>query len=95
MQRGNQEDDRHAEDQIARRKLGLAVHIRHAALVVNGNPLQLSNRVLEAPEHRQARTIDSMKLIMERAICWRIPRLWLIERGAASWQDGGKRSRWR
>ena len=24
-----------------------------------------------------------------------IPRLWLIERGAASWQDGGKRSRWR
>ena len=27
--------------------------------------------------------------------CWRIPRLWLIERGAASWQDGGKRSRWR
>ena len=40
-------------------------------------------------------TIDSMKLIMERVICWRIPRLWLIERGAASWQDGGKRSRWR
>ena len=37
----------------------------------------------------------SMKLIMERVICWRIPRLWLIERGAASWQDGGKRSRWR
>ena len=35
------------------------------------------------------------KLIMERVICWRIPRLWLIERGAASWQDGGKRSRWR
>ncbi len=28
-----------------------------------------------------------MKLIMERVICWRIPRLWLIERGAASWQD--------
>ena len=27
-----------------------------------------------------------MKLIMERVICWRIPRLWLIERGAASWQ---------
>jgi hypothetical protein len=54
MQRGNQEDDRHAEDQIARRKLGLAVHIRHAALVLNGNPLQLSNRVLEALEHRQA-----------------------------------------
>ena len=40
-------------------------------------------------------TIDSMKLIMERVICWRIPRLWLIERGAVSWQDGGKRSRWR
>ena len=39
--------------------------------------------------------VDSMKLIMERVICWRIPRLWLIERGAASWQDGGKRSRWR
>ena len=27
-------------------------------------------------------------------LAW-IPRLWLIERGAASWQDGGKRSRWR
>ncbi len=36
-------------------------------------------------------TVDSMT-IMERVICWRIPRLWLIERGAASWRDGGKRS---
>src|SRR5258708_38108157 len=36
-----------------------------------------------------------MKSIMERIICWRIPRLWLIKRGAVSWQDGGERSSWR
>src|SRR5258708_2805642 len=34
-----------------------------------------------------------MKSIMERIICWRIPRLCLIKRGAVSWQDGGERSR--
>jgi hypothetical protein len=34
-----------------------------------------------------------MKSIMERILCCRIPRLWLIERGAVSWQDGGERSR--
>ena len=36
-----------------------------------------------------------MKSIMERIICWRIPPLWLIKRGAVSWQDGGERSSWR
>src|SRR5882757_9301411 len=36
-----------------------------------------------------------MKSIMERIICWRIPRLCLIKRGAVSWQDGGERSNWR
>jgi hypothetical protein len=36
-----------------------------------------------------------MNPIMERMVCWWIPRLWLIERGVASWQDGGERSRWR
>src|SRR5258708_35167389 len=36
-----------------------------------------------------------MKSIMERIICWRIPRLCLIKRGAVSWQDGGERSSWR
>jgi hypothetical protein len=30
-----------------------------------------------------------MNPIMEREICWWIPRLQLGERGAASWQDGG------
>ena len=36
-----------------------------------------------------------MKLIMERVICWRILRARLVARGAASWRDGGERSRWR
>src|SRR6478752_241658 len=36
-----------------------------------------------------------MNPIMEREICWWIPRLQLGERGAASWQDGGERSTWR
>jgi hypothetical protein len=31
---------------------------------------------------------------MELMICWRIPRLRLAERGVASWQDGGRRSKW-
>jgi hypothetical protein len=34
-----------------------------------------------------------MNPIMERRICWWIPRLQLGERGAASWQDGGKSAR--
>src|SRR6202043_1804420 len=32
---------------------------------------------------------------MELEGCWWIPRLRLAERGAVSWQDGVKRSRWR
>ena len=40
-------------------------------------------------------TTNSMNPIMEREICWWIPRLQLGERGAASWQDGGERSSWR
>ena len=58
-----------------------------AAAAYNAGPGRISAWLTRRP--------ISMNPIMEREICWWIPRLQLGERGAVSWQDGGERSSWR
>jgi hypothetical protein len=63
----------------------------------------MSDRAMEVPGGTDVQELDDRfhetgideAGSMELEGCWWIPRLRLAERGAVSWQDGVKRSRWR
>src|SRR6202048_801827 len=89
VQTGGMMFRRSVGDRLARfRQIALdKPYQHHDALEFSNGAIVLDDRFHEAGIEKPAS--------MEPEVCWWIPRLRRAERGAKSWQHGGRRLRWR